>query len=347
MDTVRVVTENHLIMGNQPNFPCQSTYQTQYSGIYSTSENTHAGQRKLLMSEIYFMTNVHIERALANPTLDVDAPFLCIYAGACPCTHLSVLMSMFPNVLFVLVDPAFSEKKNRVRTKTTYENRVVIWGEKFSEHIIDIIHAWIGVRNFKQGSAQFKSIPDTYFPYFTDLYKLVPFDVELREDILFISDIRVNARDETAIESDMDRQAIWFHQIKASYGLLKFRLPYVTEQWGSNWRQHGLMRVYLAGDVYMPIWGPRSTTECRLFVKRNCDVSIYDPIKHECKFAGFNQHDRQMPYFYKNQHFKSFDAAATEIIKTKYANYVDTLIPKKHSSDYIDGLQKCKLIEKM
>jgi hypothetical protein len=54
-----------------------------------------------------------------------------------------------------------------------------------------------------------------------------------------------------------------------------------------------------------------------------------------------------MPYFYKNQHFKSFDAAATEIIKTKYANYVDTLIPKKHSSDYIDGLQKCKLIEKM
>jgi cap2 methyltransferase len=347
MDTVRVVTENHLIMGNQPNFPCQSTYQTQYSGIYSTSENTHAGQRKLLMSEIYFMTNVHIERALANPTLDADAPFLCIYAGACPCTHLNVLMSMFPNVLFVLVDPAFSELKNRARTKRIDENRVVVWGEKFSEHIIDIIHAWIGVRNFKQGSAQFKSIPDTYFPYFTDLYKLVPFDVELREDILFISDIRVNARDETAIESDMDRQAIWFHQIKASYGLLKFRLPYVTEQWGSNWRQHGLMRVYLAGDVYMPIWGPRSTTECRLFVKRNCDVSTYDPIKHECKFAGFNQHDRQMPYFYKNQHFKSFDAAATEIIKTKYANYVDTLIPKKHSSDYIDGLQKCKLIEKM
>ena len=104
MNTVRVLTENHLIMGNEPNFPCQSTYQTQYSGVYSTSENTHAGQRKLLMSEIYFMTNVHIERASANPTLDADAPFLCIYAGACPCTHLSVLMSMFPNVLFVLVD---------------------------------------------------------------------------------------------------------------------------------------------------------------------------------------------------------------------------------------------------
>jgi cap2 methyltransferase len=342
-----VITQDHLILGNVLNFPYQTKYEPQCSGIYSTGANVHAGQRKLLISEIEFLTRVHIQRAIENPDIKADAPFLCVYAGACPCTHLHVLMSMFPNVAFILVDPAFSKSKHVDEIRKFDKNRVVIWEENFGEHIIDVIHAWIGVRNFKDGTAQFESIPATYFPYFKDLYGLPLVDWESREDILFISDIRLDARDEAAIESDMDLQALCFHKLRAINGLLKFRLPYVTEEWASNWRQNQFKRVYLEGEVHMPIWGPRSTTECRLFVQRNCGVSVYDPILHECQLAGFNKQDRQMPYSYRNHQFESFDSAATELIKSNYRTYVNTFIPSKNRSRYTRGLNNCKSIEKM
>lgn len=59
----------------------------------------HYGQRKLLMSEIEFLT-LH---ARANDTI--------VYAGAAPGTHIPFLNRMFRalNLTFVLVDPAFAD----------------------------------------------------------------------------------------------------------------------------------------------------------------------------------------------------------------------------------------------
>eukprot|EP00160_Parvularia_atlantis_P021439 Unigene9301_Nuclearia_a/m.28401 Unigene9301_Nuclearia_a/g.28401 ORF Unigene9301_Nuclearia_a/g.28401 Unigene9301_Nuclearia_a/m.28401 type:complete len:403 (-) Unigene9301_Nuclearia_a:102-1310(-) len=57
----------------------------------------HWGQRKLLMSEIEFLTRFR------RPD---RAPLRVLYAGAAPGTHLRLLSSLFPEVSFVLVDPA-------------------------------------------------------------------------------------------------------------------------------------------------------------------------------------------------------------------------------------------------
>ena len=57
----------------------------------------HWGQRKLLLSEIEFLTLVGKD-GLDGATV--------VYAGAAPGTHLELLASMFPMVKFVLVDPA-------------------------------------------------------------------------------------------------------------------------------------------------------------------------------------------------------------------------------------------------
>jgi len=56
----------------------------------------HWGQRKLLMSEIEFLTRC------VEPIGD----FTVIYAGAAPGSHTNYLADMFPNCHFVLVDPA-------------------------------------------------------------------------------------------------------------------------------------------------------------------------------------------------------------------------------------------------
>jgi hypothetical protein len=55
----------------------------------------HAGQRKLLMTEIEFMSTC---------TNDVG---LIIYAGSAPCEKLPILIKMFPDKKFLLIDPNY------------------------------------------------------------------------------------------------------------------------------------------------------------------------------------------------------------------------------------------------
>ena len=56
----------------------------------------HWGQRKLLLSEIEFLT-LHA---------DPRTPTLVVYAGAAPGAHIPYLSELFPGIKFVLVDPA-------------------------------------------------------------------------------------------------------------------------------------------------------------------------------------------------------------------------------------------------
>jgi hypothetical protein len=59
----------------------------------------HWGQRKLLLSEIEFLTKFSVPGATV------------LYAGAAPGTHTLYLIELFPELKFVLVDPApFSNK---------------------------------------------------------------------------------------------------------------------------------------------------------------------------------------------------------------------------------------------
>lgn len=69
----------------------------------------HYGQRKLLLSEIEFLTNV----CISLPAKLKHKRIVVIYAGAAPGDHIDLLYSMFPFIKFVLVDPAkFSVEPN-------------------------------------------------------------------------------------------------------------------------------------------------------------------------------------------------------------------------------------------
>lgn len=315
-------TEDHLTLGKVAHFPRPSGYEPQLAGVYSTGANVHRGQDKLLVSEVQFLARAHAERACAFPGVAVDSPFLCVYAGACPCLHLHELLRMFPNVVFVLVDPAF-EAAGLVAGQPTWDpGRVVVWPEEFDAQGVDILVSWLQRRAIRSGTHHMRSVPPRHLPYFERLGQLRLVDFEAREDVLFISDIRVHPLDEDRIARDMDLQALWFHQLQASSGLLKFRLPYVTDGWLAQSGEHGGERWYLEGEVYLPVWGPRSTTECRLRVERGCGVCAYDPVSHERRLAGFNRYERQGTFRWKGADFESFDAAATAAVATQYQEHV-------------------------
>lgn len=131
MDFV-TLTANHLVVGGVDGFPVKRDYCAKDGTGYSTCQNVHHGQEKLLMSEIEFLTRAHADSRQHPPI-----PMLCVYAGACPCLHLSRLMAMFPNVYFVLVDPAF------IYTQTNWDpKRVAVCPHIFDHHTVDAINDW-------------------------------------------------------------------------------------------------------------------------------------------------------------------------------------------------------------
>ena len=114
--------------------------------------------------------------------------------------------------------------------------------------------------------------------------------------MLFVSDVRSSdyllfskEEDERRIKGDMEAQARWHAILHPHKSMLKFRLPYTP----------GTTR-YLKGDILLPVWGPVSTTECRLIVDSTGadeeQVVEYDHTEHEQKMFHFNTVTR--PAFY-------------------------------------------------
>jgi cap2 methyltransferase len=198
----------------------------------------HWGQRKLLMSEIEFLT-------LYSTRSEVV-----VYAGAAPGTHIALLSDMFPAIHFYCIDPApFTIKET---------DKIRIIQDLFSDEMAE----------------------------------------ELSNEhprLLFICDIRSADYDldkcdviEAKVQRDMLAQKRWHLLMKPVRSMLKFRLPWVEG-----------MTSYLDGDVYLPVWGPITTTETRLITKENSVAEVeYDNKKYEEQLFFFNTVTR--PALYKH-----------------------------------------------
>ena len=69
-----------------------------YEQINFTNKNCHLGQRKLVLTEIEFY-NKFINYAYKNNIV--------IYAGSAPNEHMPIILKMFPNLKFILIDPNY------------------------------------------------------------------------------------------------------------------------------------------------------------------------------------------------------------------------------------------------
>lgn len=194
----------------------------------------HWGQRKLLMSEIEFLTMYACPGAIV------------VYAGAAPGSHIPVLLDMFPEIRrFDLVDPngfaVYPSSRIRIRQQ-----------------------------------------------FFTDDTAR---EYAAEKHVLFISDIRtadISKLSELEVEEhvwlDMCDQKRWHEIIKPRKSMLKFRLPWRRDSWSE----------YLAGFVYLPVHGPKTTTEGR-FVPTD-GIMFWQNTAYEEQLFHFNTLKRVMLY---------------------------------------------------
>jgi cap2 methyltransferase len=137
----------------------------------------HWGQRKLLLSEIEFLTKYGVSGATV------------VYAGAAPGTHTRYLIELFPELKFVLVDPApFSGR-------LTQAPRCLLRHELFTDAV----------------AHQYAARDDVLFL------------CDIRSCDWLIHD---NLDHENKVLEDMQEQHRWHDIIQPIKSLLKFRLPW-------------------------------------------------------------------------------------------------------------------------
>ena len=86
------VKTKHPVMDNLSDIKARLKYEP--SASTNKANNLHNGQRKLLLSEVQFLT------AISEKNIE-----FCIYAGAAPSNKGKLLADLFPNITFIFVDP--------------------------------------------------------------------------------------------------------------------------------------------------------------------------------------------------------------------------------------------------
>lgn len=101
---------------------------------------------------------------------------------------------------------------------------------------------------------------------------------------VFISDIRVSdiedLREEREVRADCDQinQYNWCKILNADISFLKFKIPRFKKKY-----------KYFDGDLFIQPFGPITTTESRLVIKKNPTDKIYDLNDYEDKFYYHNR----------------------------------------------------------
>jgi hypothetical protein len=184
----------------------------------------HWGQRKLLISEIEFLTKYG------------EPDITCVYAGAAPGIHIPYLSSLFPNIKFILIDP-----REFYFTSHDLSKNITLYNDIMTD-----------------------TLAQTFIHHKT----------------LLISDIRsidytnvTSSEMDQEITNDMLTQMTWHKIMKPIATMLKFRLPWTEGK-----------TFYLSGDIYLPIWGPQTTTESRLIID-NLKYSSNEMIEYDhCEY---------------------------------------------------------------
>ena len=111
------------------------------------------------------------------------------------------------------------------------------------------------------------------------------------QKVLFICDIRacdwsMQSEDEVSSQvwDDMAAQMGWHMILRPQKSMLKFRL-----RWEAG------LTDYLAGNIYLPVWGPITTTEARL-IPDGFDMCKWDNTKYEEQMFYFNTVTRVARY---------------------------------------------------
>lgn len=180
-----------------------------------------------------------------------------IYAGAAEGYHIYILSKMFPDFTFYLYDTRPFDKRLKAL------KNVNIYNKYFLDE--DIEH--------------YKKLGLKYF-LISDIRNLSMDQTEVNK--------RIN---EELIVEDMLLQQSWVKKLKPVYSLLKFKLPYGSEDY--NKEKYGETMKYLDGQVFKQAFAKPLSAETRLLVTDNDSSRDWNLISYENKMSYHNRSVRE------------------------------------------------------
>jgi hypothetical protein len=228
------------------------------TGAKSRKDSISWGQYKLLLVEIDFLTRYWDPVAIPNPIV--------LYIGAASGEHINVLADLFEDVEFHLYDKRDFDSRLIESSKTT-PSRINIFQRYFQE----------------EDEKKYSSPP------YTGRVFLISDIRELEHPIDSLDTDENKAKNEKAIEDDMNLQMSWVMNIKPVRANLKFRLPYSYDFILAK----GKYREYLDGIVYRQPWSSQISTECRLVPHPDLVIRKWDFVTHEEQMHYHNKELRE------------------------------------------------------
>jgi hypothetical protein len=259
--------------------------------------NLHFGQRKLLLSEIQFLTTTLStlnETIFGEEDVEEDVPFLVIYPGGGPGDHVPFLSQLFPLARFILIDPYFEpDPREPGKIKIVPDSKIIIRAQLFEDEYAAL---------FREAN-----VP---IAFISDVRSTPPKELERQNRKQYELEFEKHA------QFDMNLQRKWVDQLEPMASLLKFRLPFVP---GTT--------NYLEGSLKFQAYAPKDSTEMRLSINSlNEMVSTdtdYDHTDIEEKLFYFNTVYRPSEFYDVSPLFgKNYDTMLEAFILTEYVEHV-------------------------
>lgn len=281
-------------------------YQAQYFRNIDPKDilSRHEGQRKLFLTELYFLTNYgHLSNTV-------------VYPGAAHGYHIPLLSALFPNHSFYLYDPSkFFDGISRDSSKIHVFNKLFLEEDakdpkyksgllisdirsvtKISEEEnLDVTKAAgniaknvqfnqdLKVRVLAALSAEKKAafqklklgkatLPKTTKFLTDNLSADEIFEIHRSEEIKAVTE-------ENVIE-DMNLQAGFINNMKPKKAMIKFRVPYGADEYCStHTKDDKCLYPFFEGDLLLQPYAPLSSTEMRLITS----IAEKKDFEYDCK----------------------------------------------------------------
>ena len=271
----------------------------------------HNGQRKLLLSEIQFLTY------LLNFNSDIK---YCIYAGAAPGHKTHLLSKLFPDIKFILIDPnefnLFIVDKNKYHRNESHSDIVHLYNEYKSNVNLFMNKKQkdmsekdeIEVINFiKSSKYKIYIIEDFMDDKYASLFKKLGSSA-------FVSDIRSNSsgNDKTSpldidIYWNTSMMYNWINILQPELSLLKIRIPFfnkkvdftpfdnefkISKKYGIDFKKDYLNFEFkmCKANLFLQAWSRPESTETRMLIKKKNinNIKYYNIKEIEEKMYYYN-----------------------------------------------------------
>ncbi|CCW66100.1 unnamed protein product [Phytomonas sp. Hart1] len=279
-----------------PRTPYKPTSET-LSLVNISVKGLHFGQRKLLLSEIEFLTAIFDkQKSDSVESSREQRPVLVVYPGAANGSHLPILFCLFKDVRFILIDPA------------PFCKELEVIAEDEDGPVIELINDYCTDELCLRISRMYGTQYDLYIV--SDIRTGVP------------KKMQKNIEHTEMILHDNAIQRSWCWSLKAIAAMLKFHPPYppstdLSVQKCDLDDNTPNEIEYFDGIQLLGVWAPKSSSEVRLVVEGPFSHGhIAKTRKYNCR-----THEEQC-YHYNISNRYAKDCAAERVIMDRYLKCV-------------------------